>query len=200
MALYMLRTLMAIVVLSISGCGPKGETGKQGGQGIDGTNGINGTPCTVSSIPASGLVGALDQYGGTMITCPNGSSFISNGATGQAGTNGTNGANGGTVNMSLVQVIEPCGAASSPYKEVILGLQGGQLLSSFSENNNGLNTRFSFIPNGTYQDTDSSHCTFTVTGNGSTTSMINWGAGSNSYSSWPAGGFVWNPTDGWKPL
>lgn len=175
-----------------------GANGSAGATGATGTNGVN----TTFSIVVSSLV-----------DCPNGGFDVTltdsthtntehvcngnNGNNGQAGTNGTNGSSGGTVSFSLVQAIEPCGAASSPWKEVILGLQGGQLLSSFSETAAGQNTRFAFIPNGSYQDTDSSGCTFTVTGNGSTTSQISWNAGSNSYSTWLAGGYSWTPSTGW---
>ena len=70
-------------------------------------------------------------------------------------------------------------------------------MSDFSETASGQNTRLAFIPNGTYQDTDESGCQFTVAGDNLTYSSISWGAGSNSYSTWPAGGFNWTAATGW---
>jgi hypothetical protein len=212
---------------SLFGCGKPGPTGPQGepgvGIGIQGDPGTNGTNGTNGANGTNGYSSLTSLIAATVLQCPNGGVTIltgldldrdsnlsglevtssatvcngANGASGQAGTNGTNGANGGTISFSLVQAIMPCGSSSSPWKEVLLGLQGGQLLSSFSENANGLNTRFSFIPNGTYQDTDSSGCNFTVTGDGSTVSDIGWGAGSNGYGSWISGGYHWTQSTGW---
>ena len=164
-----------------------------GAAGHNGTNGTNGTNGHDGATGATGATGAQGVAGRDGTNGTNGN----NGNSGTNGTNGTNGVNGGTVSFNLVQAIMPCGANSSPWKEVLLGLQGGQILSSFSETASGQNTRFSFIPNGTYQDTDSSGCQFTVTGNGSTTSAIYWSAGSNGYGSWSAGGFNWTSANGW---
>lgn len=187
--------------------GTNGTDGTNGVDGTNGTNGLNGTSTTFSIVPDSGANctnGGFDitvtdvSHSSTQYVC-NGTNGT-NGSNGQAGTNGVNGSNGGTVSFSLVQAIMPCGSASSPWKEVLLGLQGGQLLSSFSENAGGQNTRLSFIPNGSYIDTDSSGCNFSVSGNGSTTSQISWGSGSNAYSSWAAGGYSWTPAGGWVAL
>lgn len=187
--------------------GADGHDGSNGSNGTNGTNGVNGTNTTfsvVADLGANCTNGGFDVtftdsiHSSTEYIC-NGTNGT-NGNNGQAGTNGTNGSNGGTVSFSLVQAIEPCGAASSPWKEVLLGLMGGQLLASFSENAGGQNTRFAFIPNGSYVDTDSSGCTFTVSGNGSTTSQISWNAGSNGYSNWVAGGYSWTSVGGWVAL
>ena len=78
-----------------------------------------------------------------------------------------------------------------------MGLQGGRVPGNFSESASGTNTRFAFIPNGSYVDTDESGCNFTVTGDGSTTSTISWSAGSNSYATWSADGYSWTPATGW---
>lgn len=192
--------------------GASGTPGLTGGMGLTGQSGLSTVMTTVNATPVQCpnggivLMMALDSNNNgiydvsdtnqTSATVCNGQ----NGLNGQAGTNGTNGANGGTVTFNLVQVIEPCGYNSSPWKEVLLGLQGGQLLSSYSENVSGQNTRFVFIPDGSYIDTDSSGCNFTVTGDGSTTSQISWGAGSNAYSTWIAGGYSWTPATGWVAL
>lgn len=199
--------------------GVQGQTGSQGITGQTGSNGTNGTNGTNGS---NGHSSAFGQVAADSATCSNGGTIITMGldvnddtileasevtqtatlcngtnATGQAGIDGTNGSNGGTITFDLVQAIEPCGAASSPWKETLLGLEGGQLLSDFSETASGQNTRLSFIPNGSYVDTDSSGCNFTVSGDGSTNSQISWGAGSNAYSTWPSGGFNWTAATGW---
>lgn len=183
-----------------------GSTGLQGVAGNNGTNGSNGANGATGATGSQGSAGINTTFSvssSSLASCPTGGVDLTltdathtdtehlcnglNGASGQAGTNGTNGANGGTVSFNLVQAIEPCGATSSPWKEVILGLQGGQLLSSFSDSASGSNTRFAFIPNGSYTDTDSSGCSFSVTGNGVSTSDI----------SWSGGGYSWTPATGW---
>jgi hypothetical protein len=197
-----------------------GNTGSTGSTGQDGSNGTNGTNGSNGTNGIDGTNGTSVTYAITPDTtnCPNGGYDLTltdsthttvnylcngtngiNGTSGQAGTNGQNGTNGGTITFDLVQAIEPCGAASSSWKEVLLGLQGGQLLSSFSETMSGSNTRFSFIPNGSYIDTDESGCNFTVTGDGSTWSTISWSAGSNSYNpvGWSDGGYNWTSALGW---
>lgn len=178
-----------------------GANGNDGTNGTNGTDGSDGTSTTFSIVADSG---ANCTNGGFDLTLTDGSHSQTeyvcngvNGSNGQAGLNGTNGSNGGTVTFNLVQVVEPCGAASSPWKEVLLGLQGGQILADFSETSGGQNTRLSFIPNGSYGDTDESGCSFTVSGDGVTNSQITWGAGSNSYSTWSAGGFDWTAATGW---
>ncbi len=186
---------------SVGATGSQGTAGTNGAPGLAGSNGVSSafiiTPATILECASGGYDIALtDTTHSQTISICNGNA----GATGNAGTNGTNGQNGGTVSFSLVQVIQPCGAASSPWKEVLLGLQGGQILSSFSEAASGTNTRFSFIPNGTYSDTDASGCSFTVSGDGSTTNSITWGSGSNSYSTWTAGGFNWTTAAGWVSI
>lgn len=202
--------------------GATGSTGNNGTNGSNGSNGSNGTDGATGNNGSNGTDGSNTTFSivtDAGVNCPNGGFDVTltdsshseteyvcngvngtNGLNGNAGTNGTNGSNGGTVSFNLVQAIEPCGANSSPWKEVILGLVGGQLLSSFSDNSSGSNTRFSFIPNGSYVDTDSSGCNFTVAGDGLTTSSISWGAGSNSYSTWSAGGYSWTPAGGWISL
>lgn len=214
---------MRIILVILALCFAMGCSGADGTNGTNGTNGSNGANgaqgygagLTVTQLavgnpncPAGGvsLVNFQDlNNSGVQIPADPilGLSYVcngtngTNGTNGQAGLNGTNGTNGGTVTFNLVQVIEPCGAASSPWKEVLLGLQGGQILSDFSETSSGQNTRLSFVPNGSYVDTDESGCNFTVSGDGSTWSEISWAAGSNSYSSWPANDFYWTAANGW---
>jgi hypothetical protein len=178
-----------------------GINGSNGSNGTNGTNGTDGTNTTFNIVPDNGTNCTNGGFDLTLTdSTQSQTTYICNGVNGSngvAGLDGTNGSNGGTVTLNLVQVIEPCGAASSPWKEVLLGLQGGQILSDFSETTGGQDTRLSFIPNGSYQDTDESGCTFTVTGDGLTNSQISWSAGSNQYSTWSAGGFDWTANTGW---
>lgn len=67
---------------------------------------------------------------------------------------------------AVVEVIDPCLDAPGIYDEVILRLANGQLLASFSQNASGLNTRFAILTPGSYQTTDGSNCSFTVTAEG----------------------------------
>lgn len=186
----MKKLLIIVSMLMLSSCGKQVLTGPQGPPG---TSGSDGQSCTVITVTA----GPVAPNGGSMLTCPDGSTSLVLNGTNTVSTNNTTGTNGGTVTFNLVQVIQPCSAASSPYKETLLGLQGGQLLAAFSDDSSGDNTRLAFIPNGSFIDTDSSGCNFTVTGDGSTYSNIRWNAGSNSYTTWLAGGYNWTLSTGW---
>lgn len=66
---------------------------------------------------------------------------------------------------SIVAVYNPCGNQSSA-DEVFLKLSSGKYLASFSDSASGLNTRFSQLYDGTFQTTDATHCTFSVSGGG----------------------------------
>lgn len=160
--------------------GPQGNTGPQGPQGNTGPQGnagLDGISCTVVSVvPNTGF-----PTGGAKLTCGTQSVVVINGAQGASGAS-----------YSVVQEITPCGASSSPWKEVLLQLAGGQLLGSFSDNASGLNTRLSNIPDGSYVDTDNSGCNFTVSSNTTTeVRSISWDAGSNSFSTWTAQTITW---------
>lgn len=103
------------------------------------------------------------------------STLICNGAPGMAGQDAP---------LSMytpVRVITPCGPTSATYKEVLLLLEDGSLLSSFSDNQSGFNTRLAFLPDGSYMDTDGSNCQFNVITNGSTRSVI-WAGGHASWN------------------
>jgi chromosome segregation ATPase len=67
--------------------------------------------------------------------------------------------------QNIVSIKDPCGAQGS-YNEVFLKLSSGHYLASFSDNANGLNTRFTQLTDGTFQTTDGTSCNFTVSGNG----------------------------------
>jgi hypothetical protein len=141
-----------------------GATGSQGATGSTGATGAQG---------AQGAAGTNGTNGAT-------------GATGSQGATGATGAQGPVSAFSPITPITPCGAASSPWKEVLLCLQDGSVLADFSETMAGQDTRLSFIPAGSYEDTDESGCNFSVSVDGSGDTTVSWGAGSNSYSTWTA--------------
>lgn len=66
---------------------------------------------------------------------------------------------------NIVSIKDPCGSQGS-YNEVLLKLSNGKYLASFSENANGLNTRFVLLTDGNFRTTDGSGCYFTVSGSG----------------------------------
>jgi len=162
--------------------------GIRGPQGVSGNDGNKGSSVVFNIVPAAQCVN-----GGNYILM---AEDINNNGVLDAGDsnmqsalvcNGLNGVSPPTQPFSVVSPIMPCGQASSPFKEVLLCLGGGQLLASFSETAGGLNTRFAIIPAGTYEDTDSSGCVFSVSVDGSGSSTVSWSAGHSAYSTWLAG-------------
>jgi len=74
--------------------------------------------------------------------------------------------NGLDAKQSSVELIDPCGDKLGIYDEIILRLENGTLLSSFSDNTSGKNTRFSVLTEGRYMTSDGSKCFFSVDING----------------------------------
>lgn len=64
--------------------------------------------------------------------------------------------------VGITDVYDPCGDKPGIFDEVFLHLSSGEYLASFSDNANGLNTRFAKLTPGTFRTTDNSACTFTV--------------------------------------
>jgi len=83
------------------------------------------------------------------------------GENGQDGTDGRDGENAPASPYTIVAAIIPC-ASTAPYSEVLLRLQNGQVLVSFSEKSNGQNTRLAILNDGTFTTTDGNNCTFTL--------------------------------------
>ncbi len=85
-----MRNLMFIVMLlALASCGKlevlKGEAGTNGAPGKDGLS------CMVTPIAATGIVADPAQYGGALLSCPNGSQLLTNGAPGVQGLDGAQG-------------------------------------------------------------------------------------------------------------
>lgn len=179
--------------------------------GVDGSNGVSSTIsqslATSAQCPTGGVVYTTNQTGSTGEIIENSTKqgIVCNGAVGKTGDQGAQGSQGvkgdqGSVGQTgsagkdgvtttvtitkPIQTITPCGPASSPWKERLLCV-GNNLLSSFSDNASGTNTRLAFLTEGSFIDTDSSGCTFSVIVTDSSTS-VSWSAGSNQYAAWAA--------------
>lgn len=170
----------------VGGDGAKGDTGNSGATGLQGAPGSNGV---------NGHNVAFNQISADASTCTAGGSIINMGV--DINDNGLldpleitqvavvcNGINGITPSPSQfmpVAVIMPCGPASSSYKEVLLGLYGGQILSEFS-GSGGVNTvRNTLLPDGSYYDTDDSKCHFNVATSGNGDRIVSWNGGNASF-------------------
>lgn len=65
-------------------------------------------------------------------------------------------------NHNVTKIVDPCGDTPGKYDEIFFRTSTGKIIASFSDNANGLNTRFSEIPVGSYSTTDGTGCTFSV--------------------------------------
>lgn len=167
--------------------------GQNGAVGAAGPAGMNGVSMVYQTVAASvnqcasggsNILMALDvshtgvyspsQPGQQAITICNGRDGA-NGEDGEDGEDGTDGHDGQNATLpaySTVESIMPCGNTVA-YKEVLLRLQNGEVLASFSQNTSGDMTRLAFIPDGTYMNTDGSGCVFSLATSGATRS-ISW--------------------------
>jgi len=170
-----------------------GIDGSNGATGAAGSNGSNGNSfqvsqaaATVGQCPAGGVVYTTSENdgNGNQVAGSVNQSVVCNG---QNGATGATGAAGQAAPFSPITPIQPCGNASSPWKEVLLCLENGSVLGDFSETASGQDTRLSFLPAGSYIDTDESGCNFSVSVDNAGDTTVSWGAGSNQYATWVAG-------------
>jgi hypothetical protein len=186
-----------LMILSLlTACGPM-YTVQHGHDGSDGKDGhstlisiIDANTCsnggkTIISYKDMDDSGTLnldkDTNVQTMQVCNgNNGSNGTDGATGAKGDKGDKGNDGTSSSFTPVDYVQPCGPTVA-YKEVLLILFDGSLLGSFSDNASGLNTRFAFIPDGSYIDTDGSNCHFVVT-HTAHTRTVTWSGGSKTWS------------------
>lgn len=146
--------------------GVDGAAGQNGTNGTNGTDGVNGTNGTDGINGTNGADGADGQDGTNGTNGTNGSDGAA-GPKGDKGDKGDAGADGANATaFTPVGIVDPCGDAAGVYDEVFLRLSNGMLLASFSDNDNGKNTRFSLITQGSYKTTDNSSCYFSVDANG----------------------------------
>lgn len=174
MNLYYVFPLFFILVA----CGPSGlrTTETPGANGIDGRNGkdgLNGEDGQDGTDGYSSLIRLVNEDDGGGLSCDDGGITVLSGLdTNRDATlsidevlssaDVCHGEAAENPEFDIVELIDPCGDAPGIYDEVLLQLQSGAIIASFSQNSSGLNTRLSVIPNGTYQTTDGSNCIFTV--------------------------------------
>jgi hypothetical protein len=195
--------------------GLNGSNGTNGSNGINGNNGHSAAfskgSADTTACPTGGVVinmgsdlndnGVLDtnEIKQVAIVCNGATGSKGNtgatGATGATGSRGNTGATGQTgptgaaPKFTPVMPITPCGASSSQYKEVLLALQGGQILSEFSGSATNANlVRNTLIPDGSYYNTDDSECFFTITSSSSGNRSVSWnGSSANGSGPYHAG-------------
>ncbi len=158
----------------VGATGETGATGSNGADGANGTNGANGanghsvvlqtTPASPAQCANGGsiLLAAVDSDDSGDLSVADTqmqSVFVCNGLAGQ------NGAPAPISPFSTVDMIMACGN-NSPYKEVLLVLQSGDVLASFSNNMAGDMTRLALLPDGTFQNSDGSGCVFSLSTSG----------------------------------
>lgn len=148
--------------------------------GVDTNN--NGT-LDVSEVQQVAVVcnGANGAQGSPGIQGVQGNQGVT-GQTGATGSTGATGAAGVSPLYSPVGIIQPCGATSSAYKEALLGLTGGFILSEFSGSSDGLTVRNTLLPDGSYEDTDASGCTFSVSTASNGNRTVSWNGGQATYN------------------
>lgn len=144
----------------------------------------NGLVGATGQTGASGAIGATGNTGNTGATGEMGNTGMT-GSTGNQGTtgpSGTDGMNGSSSPFNPVDYITPCGPNSSSWKEVLLAMFDGDILASFSETQAGYNTRLALMNDGSYMDTDSSMCNFTVATDGNHNRLVSWSGGYALYT------------------
>lgn len=156
--------------------GQDGAAGATGSNGLNGANGSNGHSVvyntTTSTSCANGgttILMASDVNDNLILDLGDSNINSVTICNGLNGANGTNGTNAPPTPYSPTAIVNPCGDHPSIHDEVYLKLQNGTVLASFSDNVNGLNTRFAQLTAGTYNTTDGDNCTFTINASGDIT-------------------------------
>lgn len=173
-----MKNNLLILLMFFSACAPQiHEHIVYGFPGVDGANGVisladAGSECpnggtiivTATDTDRNGVVSSLDTNVMAATIC--------NGTDGANGVNGQDGTPGQAAVLgpaTPVEIIDPCGSTPGIFNEVLLRLNSGKILCSFSDNAAGANTRFSIIGAGAYQTTDGSHCHFSIDANNNVT-------------------------------
>ncbi len=145
-----------------------------GTNGTNGSNGHNGSGVAFRVIAAPISVCTAGGSTVMMATDVASTGVYSIDAPNQQSMTICNGQNAVLPDYSPVEPILACGD-NVAYKEVLLRLQNGQVLGSFSNDTGGTMTRLAFIPDGNYMNTDNSGCTFSLsTSTDGKTRSISW--------------------------
>lgn len=190
--------------------GAVGQSGASGSQGVAGQDGktslITEIAAGIDVCPTGGFIFSMgvdsnsdetlqtEETTQVAVLCngPQGDTGAQGiaGPQGSVGLTGASGTAGGTP-FTPVSLITPCGANSSPWKEVIMCLNNGQLLKDYSRTSNSTTSRLALVPVGSFTDSDSSGCVFTVSIEPDGLSRkVSWSAGHNSYATWVAGNSI----------
>jgi hypothetical protein len=179
--------------------GPKGDPGSNGHNSL-----FNTVQATITQCPTGGeiLLMGLDVNDNNILEASEVkySAIVCNGLAGPSGPPGptpSEAPESPTNQFTPVTPITPCGASSSTYKEVLLALQGGQILSEFSGSSNALTVRNILIPDGNgYADTDSSMCLFNINTDHFGNRTVSWDGSAANAPGHPyhAGSAVYNNT------
>lgn len=163
---YMLDIILKYIPIGLIliGCGKCDKTPTNG---LNGSNGVAGYSLVFSTSSASSL---QCTNGGNILMLAQDTNY-----SGQLEITDSNiqtlvvcnGLNSPPTPYTPVGLVNPCGDNPGLHDEVFLKLQDGTLLASFSDNANGLNTRFSILNNNaSYSTTDGDGCTFTLDSSG----------------------------------
>ncbi len=148
--------------------------GTNGTNGSNGSNGHNGNGVAFRVVAAPVSVCAAGGSTVMMATDVASTGVYSVEAPNQQSMTICNGQNAVLPDYTPVEPILACGD-NVAYKEVLLRLQNGQVLGSFSNDTGGTMTRLAFIPDGNYMNTDNSGCTFSLsTSTDGKTRSISW--------------------------
>lgn len=160
----MKKILLLLVVLIVS-CGVDNTAPETQVIHVDGSPGKNGHSVVHYVMPA----GSACTNDGTIVflaTDMNDNLLFDSEDTNIQSMIICNGINSPPTQFTPVEIIDPCGDSPSINDEIFLKLYNGTLLASFSDNINGLNTRFSVIVSGSYRTTDGTNCYFSVDSSG----------------------------------
>ncbi|MBL7543876.1 MAG: hypothetical protein JNL11_08670 [Bdellovibrionaceae bacterium] len=156
--------------------GSNGVNGSNGSNGVDG-NGVAFAVVEASRAECSGggstilMASDVGNTGVYKIDAPNQQSMTI-----------CNGVNAVLPAYTPVETIVACGNNVS-HKEVLLRLNNGQVLGTFSNDTGGTMTRLAFIQDGTFMNTDNSGCVFSLsTSSDGATRSISWGG--QTQTSW----------------
>lgn len=173
-----MRIILLVALLISVSCGRRpGKVGQPGRDGVDGYSLVVDVSTFTSgavTCKRTDIFQDLDRnnYYSSGDAYNNGF-FVCNGEKGEDGEQGIQGLPGinADTTYNIIAVVDPCNTQNSHgYDEVILKLGNGTYLSSFSDNANGLNTRFGILKPGNYVTTDGTSCRFTIHTNGT----ISW--------------------------
>lgn len=144
--------------------GHDGSDGSDGHDGEDGSDGDDGYDSLIATTAAS----ICGSAGGTtfLVGLDTNRDHALEGSEVTSSASVCNGASAAPSPFTIVAIKDPCGDAAGVYDEVMLQLQNGTIIASFSENSSGKNTRFATIPAGSYVTTDGSLCYFSVNASG----------------------------------